>query len=449
MQPAKLLLFRTKSLVIFSLFLFPGLSLSLSGQAFTSYFTGSQEDFVISGRGGVCLMGGATEDEGAMRWFLRRANGGDVLVLRTSGSDGYNSFFYSELGVDINSVETIVCHELAAASDAYVLQRIRQAEAIWFAGGDQWNHLSRWQNTPLEDALRTAVSERSAVIGGTSAGMAILGGAYFSARNGTVRSDAALANPYDSRVALDNDPLVDLPYLREVITDTHYDDPDRRGRHLVFLARAYMDYGIPFRGIACEEYTAVCIDPDGLASVFGGFPDFNDNAYFISPNCQLTDARPERCAPNTPLEWNHDGQALQVYKVKGTPTGLYNFDLNNWQTGRGGDWEYWAADAGSFFNQLGDQPGCSPVGGTTSGLAPVSLTLWPNPVSTRLLQVRAAERMLQVQVFSSAGQLLRTYRPVGRDFSLPTDQLAVGLHWLRVRTRGGEQQAAFVVIRDW
>ena len=54
-------------------------------------------------------MGGATEDDNAMKWFLQRANGGDVLVLKT-GSNGYNAYFYSELGIPLNSVETIVCN---------------------------------------------------------------------------------------------------------------------------------------------------------------------------------------------------------------------------------------------------------------------------------------------------------------------------------------------------
>ena len=43
------------------------------------------------------MMGGATEDDNAMKWFLERANGGDVLILRASGSDGYNQYLYSQL----------------------------------------------------------------------------------------------------------------------------------------------------------------------------------------------------------------------------------------------------------------------------------------------------------------------------------------------------------------
>ena len=45
----------------------------------------------------------------------------------------------------------------------------------------------------------------------------------------------------------------------DVITDTHYDDPDRKGRHVVFLSRILNDYATIGKGIACDEYTAVCM----------------------------------------------------------------------------------------------------------------------------------------------------------------------------------------------
>jgi len=56
------------------------------------------------------------------------------------------------------------------------------------------------------------------------------------------------------------------------ITDTHYDDLDYKGRHMVFLIRMAQGTGIMAKGIACDEYTAVCVDENGLAHVFGGHP---------------------------------------------------------------------------------------------------------------------------------------------------------------------------------
>ncbi len=93
-----------------SVFLLLGSTPTLCGQAYTSYFVG-HPDTVVQAAGGLCLMGGATESDEAMQWFLRRANGGDVVVLRATGSDGYNNYFYQTLGVAVNSVETIVFNQ--------------------------------------------------------------------------------------------------------------------------------------------------------------------------------------------------------------------------------------------------------------------------------------------------------------------------------------------------
>ena len=221
-------------------------------QDFTRYFTGNNTNIDANPDGGICLMGGATEDDNAMTWFLERANGGDVVVLRTSGSDGYNNYLYSSLGVTLNSVETIVFNNANASNNAAVIQAIAKAEAIWFAGGDQWEYINYWRNTPIDSTINHLINTKNIVVGGTSAGMAILGSYQYSAENGSVLSSEALADPYDSYVTLENQPFIQLPLLSEVITDTHYDNPDRAGRHVAFLARAFTDDGITLRGIACD-----------------------------------------------------------------------------------------------------------------------------------------------------------------------------------------------------
>ena len=68
----------------------------IAAQSYKSYFTGNNADKETQPSGGVCMMGGSSEDDNAMKWFLSRANGGDVLVLRASGSDGYNKYMYSD-----------------------------------------------------------------------------------------------------------------------------------------------------------------------------------------------------------------------------------------------------------------------------------------------------------------------------------------------------------------
>ena len=349
------------------------------GQNYTSYYLGNVSDVVTSPKGGVCLMGGATEHDEAMKWFLQQADGGDVLVLRATGSNGYNDYMLNQLGVAINSVETIVCNNANASQEAYLQQKINQAEAIWFAGGDQWTYISYWRNTPVDSLVNKAIAERNTVVGGTSAGMAIMGKYYFSAQNGTVTSAQALTNPYNSLVTVSDEPFLVNEHLSNVITDTHYDSPDRKGRHVTFLSRIMQDYQAVGKGIACDEYTAVCIDTLGLCKIYGDYPTYDEDVYFIQPNCELPDLMPETCVTATPLTWNRSGQALKVYHAKGTPFGTQTFDLNDWTTGTGGVWEYWYVENGVLTQTGGTAPDCGLA--SLSNMDDMLISVYPNPVS--------------------------------------------------------------------
>ena len=349
------------------------------GQNYTSYYLGNVSDVVTSPKGGVCLMGGATEHDEAMKWFLQQADGGDVLVLRATGSNGYNDYMLNQLGVGINSVETIVCNNANASQEAYLQQKINQAEAIWFAGGDQWTYISYWRNTPVDSLVNKAIAERNVVVGGTSAGMAIMGKYYFSAQNGTITSAQALTNPYNSLVTVSDEPFLVNQHLSNVITDTHYDSPDRKGRHVTFLSRILQDYQAVGKGIACDEYTAVCIDTLGLCKIYGDYPTYDEDVYFIQPNCELPDLMPETCVTATPLTWNRSGQALKVYHAKGTPFGTQTFDLNDWTTGTGGVWEYWYVENGVLTQTGGTAPDCGLA--SLSNMDDMLISVYPNPVS--------------------------------------------------------------------
>ncbi|MFN6036841.1 MAG: cyanophycinase, partial [Bacteroidota bacterium] len=361
--------------IIFIIILFCKL---IKAQSYTSYFTGNINDTVTNPLGGVCLMGGASEDDNAMKWFLQRANGGDVLVLRASGSNGYNNYFYSTLGVSINSVETIVCNNSSASFDPYVLQKIQQAEAIWFAGGNQWTYVSYWRNTPVDSLINLGIKQKNMVIGGTSAGMAIQGKYYFSAQNGTVTSSTALADPYNSSVTVDSAYFIKNKYLDNVITDTHFDNPDRKGRLMAFLSRIVIDYGKYAQAIACDEYTAVCIDTSGMVKVFGGYPTYDDNAYLIQSNCELISPSPETCVAGTPLTWNLNNKALKVYNIKGTANPGFSFSLKNWKNiGNTGNWLDWSVNNGTFNEQVGDSLNCNATYSNINNFE-IKLKIFPN-----------------------------------------------------------------------
>jgi cyanophycinase-like exopeptidase len=396
-------------------------------QNYTEYQTGSTTDVTTNQQPGVCLMGGATEQEDAMIWFLNKANGGDVVVLRASGSDGYNNYFYTDLGVTINSVTTFVIDNAAGATDPYVLQRVANAEAIWFAGGDQYDYVSYFKDNAMEEALNNFVNVKQGVIGGTSAGLAILGGNYFSAQYGTLSNAVALSNPYHPRVTIGHDDFLDIPYLNNVITDSHYDDPDRRARHSVMLARITKDNSTRSFGIACNEYTAVCVGADGKAYVYGEHPAFDEFAYFLQSNC-TPDFEPETCVSGSPLTWNRNSEAIKVYKVPGTESGDNYFDLSDWETGSGGEWRNWSIDNGVFTSAVGTNPMCSAL--SVEDFDSAKVDVYPNPFSDHL-NIKAQVKLEEIVMYNTLGKVI----PVTLDANntIDTSFLTVGIYFLKLK----------------
>ncbi len=382
--------------LIIALFLF--LSPTLFSQDFSYYHIGDTSDITTSPSFGICLMGGATENDEGSSWFLDKADGGNVVVIRASGSDGYNDYFFNQLGANLQSVETIVFNNASASQNSFVQRRIANAEAIWIAGGDQFLYESYWKGSPIEDLLNSHVNTDQAPIGGTSAGMAILGEYYFNAENGTITSTDALSDPFDSNLTVEND-FLSLPFLSNTITDTHYDNPDRKGRQTVFMAQLLTENGEMNYGIAADEYVAICIDGSGQAAVFGEHPSYEDYAYFLRLNCALEG--PNAFTAGQPLNWNPAaGGALEVCKIPGVLGGTNTFDLNSWTNTNGGSWESWDVQNGSLISNPSNLEECEL---SIEALEDNStIHVFPNP-SSDILTIQSLSRFTSYELISSNG----------------------------------------------
>lgn len=291
---------------------------ALAGRNYDYFVVGNRNDVATSTTAGTVLMGGGTDVDAAFEWMIGKSGGGDFVVIRTTGTDAYNSYIYG-LGT-VDSVETIVLKTPRAASDPFVLSTIRNAEAVFIAGGDQGEYLRFWKGTPIEDALQDVIAKH-APIGGTSAGLAVLGEFIFSASKGTVYSDEALANPYNRYMTLERDFLA-VPFLESLITDSHFDTSDRMGRLITFLARLVQDgWTEEAFGIGVDEATAILVDQNGVGTVAG-----SGSAYFLR-----NPSPPQVCQRNKPLTFLD----LPVYRLSGSGT----FDLANWQGSGGTSYE--------------------------------------------------------------------------------------------------------------
>ncbi len=216
---------------------------------------------------GLLLMGGGDRNHDALRWFLRKAGNGHVVVLRASLGGEIGEEFHDEVG-GVASVETFVFDDRAPASDPAILARLARADGIFIAGGDQSRYVRFWKGTPLAAALDAHV-RAGKPIGGTSAGLAILGEFVYGAMDGgSQRSPAALADPLGPANTLETGFLhVDL--LKGVLTDTHFRERDRLGRLIAFLAKAEtMAGGRALIGLGVDESSSLAVEADGTARVY-------------------------------------------------------------------------------------------------------------------------------------------------------------------------------------
>jgi cyanophycinase len=310
------------------------LALPLFGAKSTyQYFAvGNQNDVVKTTTAGTVLMGGGTDVDAAFQWMISKSGGGDFVVIRATGTDAYNPYIYG-LGT-VDSVETLIIPSRAGAADPFVVAKIRNAEALWIAGGDQSDYINFWKGTPVADAINYVANTKHAPVGGTSAGLAVLGQFIYTGASGSVTSSQALANPYHRYVTLDRD-FVQIANLGGVITDSHFVTRDRFGRSVAFLARIIKDgWASSAHGIGIDEATAILIESNGAGTRVG-----SGAAYFIS-----SAGVPQTCVSGSPLTYT----GLAVYKVSGAAT----FNLATW-AGSGGTAYSVSATTGAMSSSNG------------------------------------------------------------------------------------------------
>lgn len=309
------------------------------------YINGNSSWVSTNHQAGVVYMGGSSESDEAMAWLTSRTDNGDFVVIRTDASSGYQDYIYDDIG-GVDSVHTLVISKASYANAAYTEQVIKNAEALWIAGGDQADYYDLWNDTKVESAIDYLVNVKHAAVGGTSAGMAILGEIDYIPNTLGVYSSEALSDPYHNYMKYRQIDFVNqVPYSSGIITDTHFSERDRLGRTITFMARNIKD-GLTTvastKAIACDEGAAVCVDENGQAKIFGWL-DYTDYVFFLK-----ADTTPDVCVTGTPLHWT---DAVTVYKVRGLPSGSNTFNLVNWN-GSGGTWESVNVNNGTIDNDI-------------------------------------------------------------------------------------------------
>jgi beta-aspartyl-peptidase (threonine type) len=215
---------------------------------------------------GLLLMGGGDRNFDALRWFMERAGNGHIVVLRASQGGEIGEEFFNEVG-GIQSVETFVFHDREAATDPKILAALKRADGIFIGGGDQSRYVRFWRGTPVAAALDAHV-RAGKPLGGTSAGLAMLGEYLYGAMDGGSQiSPRALADPLGAENTIETD-FLRIALLKGVVTDTHFSERNRLGRLVAFVAKGEAMAGRPLIGLGVDEDAAVAVEADGSARVY-------------------------------------------------------------------------------------------------------------------------------------------------------------------------------------
>lgn len=153
----------------------------------------------------------------------------------------------------------------AMADNSELATLVANASVVFIRGGSQTEYVNTWKGTQLEAAIKS-VFAKGGVVGGTSAGCAVLGEIIYDAQEGSCASRDALTDSRTAKISFTTNFLSLTP---GVLFDTHFTDRARLGRLAVMLGQLEVDSARQILGIGLDARTALCISPDGKAFVMG------------------------------------------------------------------------------------------------------------------------------------------------------------------------------------
>ena len=134
----------------------------------------------------VIVGGGGTDNTGIMEKFIELGGGPDgrFIIVPTAGGnmnpDGTPRPYKEEqviggwLKRGLKNVKMLHTHDPKVANTEEFVKDLRNATAVWFNGGRQWNIVDSYANTLTYKEFHK-VLERGGVVGGSSAGATIQG----------------------------------------------------------------------------------------------------------------------------------------------------------------------------------------------------------------------------------------------------------------------------------
>jgi cyanophycinase len=219
-------------------------------------------------KGTLFIVGGGSQPDDLVRQFVALAGGpgkARIAILPMATSDAVAAGAEKKAQLDSMGADAFVVNVTRAqADDDSVVRALAGATGIWFPGGDQ---------TPLASALRGSDALRTihdryragAVVGGTSAGAAVMSDSMITGNQYYPGVAAAVDSPTFSRIGRRLIEIAPgLGFLHNAIVDQHFIRRQRENRLIsVVLERPSL------LGVGIDEGTALKVAPDGRWAVLG------------------------------------------------------------------------------------------------------------------------------------------------------------------------------------
>ncbi|MGE3803985.1 MAG: cyanophycinase [Gemmataceae bacterium] len=200
-------------------------------------------------KGALVICGGGKLPDEISDRFLELAGGNKarLVIIPTASIKAdqpellptYNYWKARKVAVDLLHVP-----DRKKADDPKVAERLKNATGVWITGGDQTRLIHSYQGTAIERALHRFLEE-GGVIGGTSAGAAVMS-----------RVAIVGGNP-DARTA------TGFGFWPGVVVDQHFQNRNRLAR-LIGVLGQHPD----FMGVGIDEQTAIVVE-GSTATVLG------------------------------------------------------------------------------------------------------------------------------------------------------------------------------------
>ncbi len=201
--------------------------------------------------GALVIIGGGSTPQDAMNWFYKQAKKGTnhLVVIPTASAEAGkapDAEWIKSHEKEVGKVTLLHPKTPEQAKNPEFAQPIREASAVWISGGDQKRLADAFVGTPIQTELKELL-KRGGVIGGTSAGAAIV-------------SETMIAggNP---------EPIIStgLGLLPRIVVDQHFSERKRQPR---------LDKAIHLHptlvGLGLDEGTAAIIEGRNIRFVGKG-----------------------------------------------------------------------------------------------------------------------------------------------------------------------------------